>query len=162
MKEQKNQKAPEHITSTYLRYIGLRNQKIADLRVFLSNPSGIGDHANISGAVEEIVKLIDDYDSVCTTLEKLFPNIRTQVFGPLASSQRTQEQPAPQTAAPKQPTSKPSVKVASPQTKAPQKQNQTPQVKDKKRKTENPAKMFFNLNEGEKLIIEDPNVTQED
>ena len=51
---------------------GLRDQSLADLNVFLSNPVGIGEHANISKEIKNKIEEIDKYDSLFATMQKYF------------------------------------------------------------------------------------------
>ena len=130
---EKNKKPniPEHIGALYLKYIGLRNEQIADLRVFLEKPTGVGDHESVSASIEKIVSNIESYDAICATIKNLFPTIQEDTFGtPQPTNQR-----AKSALPPKQKT------------------------EEKSSNFGDSSKMFYNLQAGEEIKIDQKNKT---
>jgi len=62
-----------YLRGIYSEYIGLRDQKIADLNVILNSPVGVGEHGDLSGTIKKIIQEIDSYDSLISTLNNLIP-----------------------------------------------------------------------------------------
>lgn len=75
------QEIPEFITASFLKHLGLRNQAIADLKIYLARPVGVGEHGDISAVVDQKLKEIDDYDSIIDSIQRLFPNVQETIFG---------------------------------------------------------------------------------
>lgn len=75
------QQIPEHITSSYLKHVGLRNESIADLKVYLAKPVGVGEHGDIGEVVNQKLATVDKYDSLLATIQRLFPDVQEVVFG---------------------------------------------------------------------------------
>ena len=57
-----------YLQSSYNYYLSERDKHILDLEVYLSNPAGIGEHANIGEEIRKKIEEIDRYDSVISTL----------------------------------------------------------------------------------------------
>lgn len=49
---------------------GQRDQALADLRVYLSSPVGVGEHSRVSEEVKKIINRVSEADSVLDTLGK--------------------------------------------------------------------------------------------
>mgnify|MGYP003690018921 CR=1 FL=1 len=52
--------------------VGKINRHKMNVEVYLENPSGIGEHSDILGAVEEELRLIADYHEQLEILERYF------------------------------------------------------------------------------------------
>jgi hypothetical protein len=57
-----------YLQSSYNYYLSERDKHILDLEVYLSNPVGIGEHANIGEEIRKKIEEIDRYDSIISTL----------------------------------------------------------------------------------------------
>ena len=49
---------------------GKRDQQLANLKIYLENPVGVGEHSDISAEVVDLLKKVDEYDSVIDTIDK--------------------------------------------------------------------------------------------
>jgi rRNA processing protein Gar1 len=52
--------------------VGKINRHKMNVEVYLENPSGIGEHSDIMGAIEEELRLIADYHEQLEILERYF------------------------------------------------------------------------------------------
>ena len=58
------------VTGIKKEFEGKRDQALADLRVYLTAPVGVGEHSSLSVEVKNIVERIADADAVIDTLDK--------------------------------------------------------------------------------------------
>lgn len=67
-------KAPsmQYIQAIYNQFAGAREEALADLTVYLQNPVGVGEHPNIGEEIKNLVKRVDEYDSLVECMEKHF------------------------------------------------------------------------------------------
>jgi hypothetical protein len=49
---------------------GKRDQSLANLKIYLSNPVGVGEHSDISAEVKVLLTQIGEYDSLLDTINK--------------------------------------------------------------------------------------------
>jgi hypothetical protein len=49
---------------------GKRDQSLANLKIYLSNPVGVGEHSDISSEVKALLTEVDKYDSILETINK--------------------------------------------------------------------------------------------
>ena len=49
---------------------GKRDQQLANLKIYLENPVGVGEHSDISAEVVSLLEKIDQYDSLLETINK--------------------------------------------------------------------------------------------
>mgnify|MGYP003122255040 CR=1 FL=1 len=56
---------------------GKRGKALFEINVYLNNPSGIGDHGNISDVIAEKFADINRYDSLLATIQKYTQNDET-------------------------------------------------------------------------------------
>lgn len=61
-----------YIQGIFNEYMGLRDQALADLQVYIDSPQGIGDHPSISSSIKEKVEEVDKYNSLIDTMRKHF------------------------------------------------------------------------------------------
>lgn len=61
-----------YVTSIYNQLVGKREELIADLEIYLNNPVGVGEHADIGEVIKEKIEQIDKYDSMANTLRSNF------------------------------------------------------------------------------------------
>ena len=57
-----------YLQSSYNHYIAERDKHILDLEVYLSNPTGVGEHSHIGEEIRKKIEEIDRYDSIISTL----------------------------------------------------------------------------------------------
>jgi hypothetical protein len=57
------------------------DKHVANIEVYLSNPTGIGEHSDIVDAIEIELKQIAEYQDQIDVLDKYFPNITNQING---------------------------------------------------------------------------------
>jgi len=67
-------KAPsmQYIQAIYNQFAGAREEALADLTVYLQNPVGVGEHPHIGEEIKNLVKRVDEYDSLVECMEKHF------------------------------------------------------------------------------------------
>ena len=69
----------KYIQGIYNEYAGLLDQKLADLKVMLESPVGVGEHGGISDEIKAKIKEIDNYQSLVDTVRRLFsPSAATE------------------------------------------------------------------------------------
>tara|TARA_B100000700_G_C14853789_1_gene765285 strand:- start:542 stop:799 length:258 start_codon:yes stop_codon:yes gene_type:complete len=61
-----------YLQSTYNYFISQRDKHVLDLEVYLSSPSAIGEHANIGDEIIKKIELVNQYDSIVSTLINRF------------------------------------------------------------------------------------------
>lgn len=61
-----------YIQGIFNEYMGLRDQARADLEVFLANPTGVGEHSDISVEIKKKIEQVERYDSLVQQMKKLF------------------------------------------------------------------------------------------
>tara|TARA_Y100000592_G_C5378778_1_gene272341 strand:- start:286 stop:519 length:234 start_codon:yes stop_codon:yes gene_type:complete len=49
---------------------GKRDQQLANLKIYLENPVGVGEHSDIGAEVVSLLEKIDQYDSLLETIDK--------------------------------------------------------------------------------------------
>ena len=62
----------KHINSILTQYVGLRDEVLADLQVYIENPVGIGDHGDIGDIIRSKLEDVDRYDSMIDTMKRYF------------------------------------------------------------------------------------------
>jgi hypothetical protein len=69
-----------YIKSIFNEWYSKKEQALADLQVYLGNPVGVGEHANIAEEIKNKLKEIDQYDSLIETVKSNFmaPNTDPQ------------------------------------------------------------------------------------
>ena len=77
-----------YVQGIFNEIAGRRDQAVADLRVLLDNPVGLGDHGNISSEIKERLSKLDEIDSLLSTFQKYF------VSGNEGSNSNNQPQPS--------------------------------------------------------------------
>ena len=67
-------KAPhmQYIQAIYNQFAGKREEALADLKVYMQNPVGVGEHPNIGDEIKRKIREVDEYDSLVACLEKHF------------------------------------------------------------------------------------------
>ena len=68
---------PDHAYGLYLEFVGKRNVSIADLRVYVKVPVGVGGHSDIGGEMKKKLKEISEYHSIVSLLESIFPGVES-------------------------------------------------------------------------------------
>jgi hypothetical protein len=63
-----------YVQGIFNEIAGRRDQAVADLRVLLDNPVGLGDHGNISEEIKKRLSTLDNVDSLLSTFQKYFAN----------------------------------------------------------------------------------------
>lgn len=61
-----------YIEAIRTKFVGQRDIEISDLEIFLNNPTGIGDHADIGVEIEKKLEKIDSLDSKIDTIDRYF------------------------------------------------------------------------------------------
>lgn len=61
-----------YIRSIFNQWAGQREQAIADLTVYLENPTGVGEHADIGEEIKKKINELDKYDSLMDTIKRHF------------------------------------------------------------------------------------------
>jgi len=61
-----------YIQGIFNEYMGLRDQALADLQVYIDSAQGIGDHPHISTSIKEKIAEVDKYNSLIDTMKKHF------------------------------------------------------------------------------------------
>ena len=61
-----------YIEAIKTKLVGQRDIEISDLEIFLNNPTGIGDHADIGVEIEKKLEKIDSLDSKIDTIDRYF------------------------------------------------------------------------------------------
>ena len=59
-----------YVRSIFNQWAGKREQAIADLTVYLENPTGIGEHPDIGEEIKKKLEEVDRYDSLMDTIKK--------------------------------------------------------------------------------------------
>ena len=84
-----------YIQGIFNEIAGKRDQAVADLRVLLDNPVGLGEHGNISGEIKSRLETLDKVDSLLGTFQKYFvsspPNAQ-----PTLSKENINPEPLPE------------------------------------------------------------------
>jgi hypothetical protein len=62
------------IQGLYNEYLGLRDQALAELSVYLENPVGVGEHGNIAEIVKEKLERVSCLNGTAQTMRELFMN----------------------------------------------------------------------------------------
>ena len=57
------------------------DKHVANVEVYLKNPTGIGEHSDIVDAIEIELKAIAEYQDQIDVLDRYFPNTNTQLNG---------------------------------------------------------------------------------
>lgn len=57
------------------------DKHVANIEVYLKNPTGIGEHSDIVDAIEIELKAIAEYQDQIEILDRYFPNTNTQLNG---------------------------------------------------------------------------------
>ena len=57
------------------------DKHVANVEVYLKNPTGIGEHSDIVDAIEIELKYIAEYQDQIDILDKYFPNTTDQING---------------------------------------------------------------------------------
>jgi hypothetical protein len=74
-----------YITSIFNQYAGKRDQALADLQIYLGNPVGIGEHADIGEEIKRKIEEVDKYTSLVET-------IQNQILRQNSSEEQQQQQ----------------------------------------------------------------------
>ena len=61
-----------YIQSLFNQYMGLRDQARADLEIYLTNATGVGDHSAIGETIKAKLEEVEKYDSLVSLMRKLF------------------------------------------------------------------------------------------
>ena len=61
-----------YIQSIFNQYLGKRDEAMADLDVYLNNPTAIGEHSDIGAEIRKKIQEVDKYSSLVGTMEKIF------------------------------------------------------------------------------------------
>ena len=80
---------PDHAHSIYLEFNGKINTATADLKIYTRVPVGVGEHSDIGKEIKKKLREIDEYHSLITTMEGVFPGIE---HGPIKEPTLTPEQ----------------------------------------------------------------------
>lgn len=59
-----------YITSIFNQYAGKRDQALADLQIYLGNPVGVGEHADVGEEIKRKIEEVDKYTSLVETIQK--------------------------------------------------------------------------------------------
>ena len=72
-----NQKAiKQKLVSAFLVHAeGHIRKHLANVEVLLSNPTGIGEHADIVGEIEKELKEVAHYEDLVAAMKKYFPQV---------------------------------------------------------------------------------------
>ena len=72
-----NQKATKQkLISAFLVHAeGHIRKHLANVEVLLSNPTGIGEHADIVGEIEKELKEVAHYEDLVAAMKKYFPQV---------------------------------------------------------------------------------------
>jgi len=62
----------QYIQAIFNQYMGKRDQSMADLQVYLNNPTAIGDHGDIGDQIQKKIEEVDRYESLVRTMSALF------------------------------------------------------------------------------------------
>ena len=62
----------QYIQAIYNQFAGAREEALADLTVYLQNPVGVGEHSRIGEEIKNLVKRVDEYDSLVECMERHF------------------------------------------------------------------------------------------
>jgi hypothetical protein len=66
---------PDHAYGLYLEFVGKRNVSVADLRVYVKVPVGVGNHSDIGEEMKKKLKEISEHHSMISLLESIFPGV---------------------------------------------------------------------------------------
>ena len=61
-----------YIRSIFNQWAGEREEAIADLTIYLENPTAVGEHPNIGEEIKNKLEEVDKYDSLMETIQKHF------------------------------------------------------------------------------------------
>ncbi len=88
-------KAPtmQYVQAIYNQFAGAREQALADLTVYLQNPSGVGEHSSIGEEIKLLIRKVDEYDSLVECLEKHVVKGRNMQEESEKSDNKTNEAP---------------------------------------------------------------------
>lgn len=59
-----------YITSIFNQYAGKRDQALADLQIYLTNPVGVGEHGDVGEEIKRKIEEVDKYNSLVECFEK--------------------------------------------------------------------------------------------
>ena len=62
----------KYIQSIYNQFAGAREEALADLTVYLQNPVGVGEHADIGEEIKRKIRQIEEYDSLVDCISRHF------------------------------------------------------------------------------------------
>ncbi len=61
-----------YIQGIFNEYMGLRDQALADLQVYIDSPQGIGDHPDLGSMIKLKIEQVDKFNSLIETMKKHF------------------------------------------------------------------------------------------
>ena len=61
-----------HLQAIKTKFIGQRDEALADLNVYLSNPVGVGEHGDIGEVIQQKIKKIESLESQIECIDKHF------------------------------------------------------------------------------------------
>jgi len=64
----------KHLKAIIKKLEGERDEHLADLEVYLTNPVGVGEHPGIGEVIQQKVEKIESFDSQIECINKYFNN----------------------------------------------------------------------------------------
>ena len=64
----------KHLKAIRKKLEGERDEHLADLEVYLTNPVGVGEHPGIGEVIQQKVEKIESFDSQIECINKYFNN----------------------------------------------------------------------------------------
>jgi len=61
-----------YIQGIFNEYMGLRDQALADLQVYIEGSAGVADHPHIAQSIKLKIEEVDKYNSLIETMRKHF------------------------------------------------------------------------------------------
>jgi hypothetical protein len=69
---------------------GLKDQALAEVRIYLQSPVGVGEHSDICSELKKLMTKVGEYDSLIETIDR-YINIKTEDDGNTSESSAENE-----------------------------------------------------------------------